>query len=948
MQMATRVGDYPGRSDIGGWRERWTRDDQRGTRLPAAVVILVAACAISLVIAAMWLPSVAAAQFQRSDQVAIVQGEGAGSGGPLQVSGTVAGSPGDSFDQFTFSELLQEEIEPSVLSSYDTVVLNEVFTNSLSEAQKQTLANFITTGGKLIIHDADGTAGNEYSWLPVPAESGHSCQNCGNFDGEAEITENNTIVSNDPSSPFYVDVNELPGNSDAAGDANVLVTTDPRWDEDIRARNQQNVEGAADAYASDGGLIMYNGFDTDFMGQFYPSGNDWLDKIWYDELTTQWNPDSLPHSTPVVGAGGHCGYRSMKVGAVLVCAEAISTSGTEATASGNVVLDGGVAVGDGPLQINRETKQISLPTPASISLLRNTGPVSLGTAAFSIDANPTTDQISGKTGLARVSLTGANLAGLGSLRLGKLPFSLPTSGSVAMYLDSEQGGGLVGAGTVQLPMVGKVASSGAASIGLFAGSQAPASLLGGSLHFGALDFGKGWSFTGLDLTYQQPSDTWTASGGLSVPIGSLSVSGSVVHGGLESLHVAIGGQDVPLGDSGFFFTGLGGGVAGLANGPLKISASTEGFWGVPKSPVEPFYLDNLTVTVDFGGSVSLDGAVSFALKDHSPLHGQLHLKLNVHPFSAHGSASLEGEIAGASFDAHGGAGFTTKHFTAAESGELKIYGLSGKGQMIVSDKGLGASGTLCAFGHFACQTMALAGTWRQIGSFDLPSIVGGNPQQLITVSGVTAANGDGRVHVPRGQKLLLMAISGSGAPPNVLLASPGGKTFSANRSPRTVVFMQQPAFGLTTIAILRPRAGVWRISNISSGGSPLRVRAQTVRALRLIKTGSIAPRSSRRHPLKKRARVLLHWTSSGLPGGVRVTIVRHAQTDQLGVGIAGNLPATGHVTVPASKLAPGRNTLTLAATLNGVPFQQVAFHGTVWREQPRHPHSKRHRPAHKH
>ena len=341
------------------------------------------------------------------------------------------------------------------------MVLNEVPTESLSEAQEQALSTFVTNGGKLIIHDADGTSGNTYSWLPVPANTGQSCQNCGNLDGVAEVTENNTLVSNEPSSPYYVNVNELPGSSDAVGDANVLVSNDPRWDVDILATNDNNVEDAVDAYATDGGTIIYNGFDTDAIGAEFPSGNNWLNKIWYDELRQQWDPDNLPHSTPLVGASGHCGYSAIKVGVVQVCAESISGSGAETTASGNVVLDGGIGIGNGPLNINQLTKELSVATPTPISILRGGGTVALGSANFSINATGVTDTTSGKTGFAQVSLTNANLTALAALRVGNLPFSLPLTGSLTMYLDNEMGGGLVGSATLGLPMLGKVDPSGA-------------------------------------------------------------------------------------------------------------------------------------------------------------------------------------------------------------------------------------------------------------------------------------------------------------------------------------------------------------------------------------------------------------------------------------------------------------------------------------------------------
>jgi len=80
---------------------------------------------------------------------------------------------------------------------------------------------------------------------------------------------------------------------------------------------------------------------------------------------------------------------------------------------------------------------------------------------------------------------------------------------------------------------------------------------------------------------------------------------------------------------------------------------------------------------------------------------------------------------------------------------LKLFGLSGSGEVIVSDKGMGASGTVCGPFHAICKTMALAGTWSQIGKLEVPAILGGEPRKLVTVSGVTAAGESATVRVPR-------------------------------------------------------------------------------------------------------------------------------------------------------------------------------------------------------
>jgi lysophospholipase L1-like esterase len=221
----------------------------------------------------------------------------------MPTTGNVGGLGGAfSFNQFTFANLPLGNADTGHLSQYDTAVLLQAPTSQLTAANKAALAGFVTGGGKLIIYDSDATDGNDYSWLPAPAMTGQSCPNCGAVGGTATVVENNTMVSNDQADgDHYVKVSELPGNTDAVGDANVMLSQDPRWFVDIRATNNRNETGAVHAYATAGsGLMIYNGFDTDPIGSNpYPSGVDWLAKIWFSELRQGWDPDGLPHGIPI-------------------------------------------------------------------------------------------------------------------------------------------------------------------------------------------------------------------------------------------------------------------------------------------------------------------------------------------------------------------------------------------------------------------------------------------------------------------------------------------------------------------------------------------------------------------------------------------------------------------------------------------------------------------------
>lgn len=254
-----------------------------------------------------------------------------GPDGIMPISAYVSGRAAESFGQFSFSNVALNQITSANLSRFDTVALIQVKSSDLTAAAKAALAQFVANGGKLIIHDSDETKLNDYSWLlpgPYSTKVGAGCNGCGATAGTSTIT-NSSLISGNPADSAYVSLAELAKFSDAIGDANLLVSTDPRWFSLARGTNARNESGAQVAYASNNnGLIVYNGFDTDFIktkptdpwrcdtpatGYRCLSGTpsvDWLAQMWYSELTQGWGTQAgsgggggLPHKKPVVGVG---------------------------------------------------------------------------------------------------------------------------------------------------------------------------------------------------------------------------------------------------------------------------------------------------------------------------------------------------------------------------------------------------------------------------------------------------------------------------------------------------------------------------------------------------------------------------------------------------------------------------------------------------------------------
>lgn len=228
--------------------------------------------------------------------------------GIMPTAGVVGGTALD-FGSFHFTNLPVASVGPSTLGAVDTLVLLQVSTSEFTPAQRDTINNFVDAGGKLIIYDSDATSGEDYSWLIRPFSTSPPCPNCGITGGTLTVVENNTLSSNDPASPDYVNTAEIPPATDAVGDANVVATSDAAWFGDMGAANGRGQAGWVHSYAtspSGHGLVIYNGLDTDHIGStsYSSSGIDWLAKIWYLELQQPWDPSGLPGSDSLTACPG--------------------------------------------------------------------------------------------------------------------------------------------------------------------------------------------------------------------------------------------------------------------------------------------------------------------------------------------------------------------------------------------------------------------------------------------------------------------------------------------------------------------------------------------------------------------------------------------------------------------------------------------------------------------
>jgi hypothetical protein len=214
---------------------------------------------------------------------------------------------------------------PIVAGGFDTVVLNAIedaanmgaYLNDATFLQR--IHDFVSNGGKLIIYTSETASNPHWANFVYPFETSNP-GDAGYIGTPFVVTEENTLSSADPTNFYYINCADVTNLTDAVGDANVFISYDARWCEDMEGQNLFGDLGPVHAYAHYGaGLIIYNALDKDWLASDtftspYNNGAYHLGLIWAYELMQPWSPDELPCENPIGKLTLDCGVTTNVVG----------------------------------------------------------------------------------------------------------------------------------------------------------------------------------------------------------------------------------------------------------------------------------------------------------------------------------------------------------------------------------------------------------------------------------------------------------------------------------------------------------------------------------------------------------------------------------------------------------------------------------------------------------
>lgn len=243
-------------------------------RLRISRILIAGTAALLLAVVALEHPAHsrgAGVATQPSSQIAVIPGftpspyPGTNGVPPLPLSSPQLAS-------YHFTELAPNKVTSAALASYDTVFLYGIRWSDIP-ASGQAAINAFAATHKVVIWDADDTGPQTYSNFIHPFSTlaaGEKGQ-----PGASVVTypEGTTfLASDDPSSPYYLDPNQLVSNKHMINHMNAMKTGTNDWGPALQAANQAIPNGGwvvAWTYgniANHTGLVVYSGIDSDGMG----------------------------------------------------------------------------------------------------------------------------------------------------------------------------------------------------------------------------------------------------------------------------------------------------------------------------------------------------------------------------------------------------------------------------------------------------------------------------------------------------------------------------------------------------------------------------------------------------------------------------------------------------------------------------------------------------------
>jgi hypothetical protein len=172
---------------------------------------------------------------------------------------------------YHFTQLPADQVTSASLSTYDTVFLYGIRWGDIPAAGQAAINAFATTH-KVVIWDADDTGAQKYSTFVRPFSSLASGEN--GPPGASVVSYpagTDFLASDNPSSPYYLDPNQLVADKHMINHMNAMRTGTANWAPALLAANGSIPKGGWVVAWSYGnipngtGLLVYSGIDSDGM-----------------------------------------------------------------------------------------------------------------------------------------------------------------------------------------------------------------------------------------------------------------------------------------------------------------------------------------------------------------------------------------------------------------------------------------------------------------------------------------------------------------------------------------------------------------------------------------------------------------------------------------------------------------------------------------------------------